>query len=360
MGSSDSDSDREKKSKKDKKKSRRNSDSSDDVRPAKKDTGSKKRDKSPSPAGSDDEFEVEKICDKRLKKGIIEYYIKWKGFPESDNTWEPVGNLSCKDKIEAFESDRKKEKDKKLKAEKEKEEKRKKEKEEAKKREEDKKREEEKKEKERAEKKEKERQERKDKERKEREEEEKRKVEKEKEKKRARRISGSDSDEPKEKKRNEEKKDDKRDKKDDKKDDKRDDKKDKKVKTVEEDEDDAAVVTSNTSFTHKQTVSSFLTPEPSKDKSKSSERVDGNDAGKGDSIATNGVDKKTGFERGLEPKKIVGAVKVNEKIMFLMRWTNSEEELLFSDIARNKCPHVVIKYYENRLKWDSSKNCDKK
>ena len=38
------------------------------------------------------EFRVEKIIDKRFDAaGIIQYLIKWKGYDEKDNSWEPVG-----------------------------------------------------------------------------------------------------------------------------------------------------------------------------------------------------------------------------------------------------------------------------
>jgi len=61
--------------------------------------------------GSDGEvYEVEKILDKRTKKGKTEYLIKWKGYEdEAENTWEPIDNLDCEDKIQDFE---KKQKDK--------------------------------------------------------------------------------------------------------------------------------------------------------------------------------------------------------------------------------------------------------
>ena len=49
-------------------------------------------------------YEVEKILEKRMKKGKAEYLIKWEGYDdEAENTWEPVDNLDCDDKIQEFE-----------------------------------------------------------------------------------------------------------------------------------------------------------------------------------------------------------------------------------------------------------------
>ena len=40
-------------------------------------------------SSQDSEFEVEKIVGKKLQKGVICYRVKWLGFPESENSWEP-------------------------------------------------------------------------------------------------------------------------------------------------------------------------------------------------------------------------------------------------------------------------------
>uniref|UniRef100_A0A6N2NLW3 Chromo domain-containing protein n=1 Tax=Salix viminalis TaxID=40686 RepID=A0A6N2NLW3_SALVM len=49
-------------------------------------------------------FEIEAIRRKRVRKGQLQYLIKWRGWPETSNTWEPLENLqSCSDVIDAFE-----------------------------------------------------------------------------------------------------------------------------------------------------------------------------------------------------------------------------------------------------------------
>ncbi|TYI58483.1 hypothetical protein E1A91_D11G361800v1 [Gossypium mustelinum] len=49
-------------------------------------------------------FEIEAIRRKRVRKGQLQYLIKWRGWPETANTWEPLENLqSCSDVIDAFE-----------------------------------------------------------------------------------------------------------------------------------------------------------------------------------------------------------------------------------------------------------------
>ncbi|KAL5224237.1 hypothetical protein ABZP36_010876 [Zizania latifolia] len=49
-------------------------------------------------------YEIEDIRRRRLRKGQLQYLVKWRGWPESANTWEPLENLrACSDIIDAFE-----------------------------------------------------------------------------------------------------------------------------------------------------------------------------------------------------------------------------------------------------------------
>ncbi|KAI3854327.1 hypothetical protein MKX03_012789 [Papaver bracteatum] len=49
-------------------------------------------------------YEVEDVRRKKVSKGQTLYLIKWLGWPESHNTWEPIENLqACLDIVDAFE-----------------------------------------------------------------------------------------------------------------------------------------------------------------------------------------------------------------------------------------------------------------
>ncbi|XP_077286369.1 uncharacterized protein LOC143911370 [Arctopsyche grandis] len=68
------------------------------------------------------------------------------------------------------------------------------------------------------------------------------------------------------------------------------------------------------------------------------------------------VIKPRGFDRGLEPEKIVGTTNVTGELMFLIKWINCDElDLLSSKIVNQRVPGFVINYYENKLGWQGIK-----
>lgn len=53
---------------------------------------------------SENEFEVEKVLDKKtLRNGKIKYLLKWVGYPDSDNLWVPIEDTYCPELIEEYE-----------------------------------------------------------------------------------------------------------------------------------------------------------------------------------------------------------------------------------------------------------------
>jgi len=160
----------------------------------------------------DEEYIVEKILDKRIRSGKVEYFLKWKGYPDTDNTWEPQENLDCPDLIATYEAKR----------------------------------------------------------------------EMAESKKRERAQSETKS-----------------------------------VDGKQQTPTSASGANEN---------------EPAKKKKKE--------------------EKPRGFERGLDPEKILGATDSSGELTFLMKWKGTDEaDLVPARIANVRCPQVVIRFYEERLTW---------
>lgn len=52
-----------------------------------------------------DVYEVEKIVEKRVEKNQVFYKVKWKNYPDKDNSWVSHKEIyNCKDLINKYES----------------------------------------------------------------------------------------------------------------------------------------------------------------------------------------------------------------------------------------------------------------
>jgi len=178
-----------------------------------------------------EEYIVEKILDKRIRGGRVEYYLKWKGYPEEDNTWEPQTNLDCEDLIRDFEETRKRKAD-----------------------------------------------------------------------------ASKDSDAGEAKK--------------------------KKAST--------GPASTNGAVPTDTKKTSTAGPKRKQQQMQQTQEKEAEDDG----------NKPKGFDRGLDPERIIGATDSSGELMFLIKWKDSDEaDLVPSRIANVRCPQVVIRFYEERLTW---------
>ncbi|XP_062397197.1 chromobox protein homolog 5 [Sardina pilchardus] len=174
-----------------------------------------------SQSSEEEEYVVEKVIDRRVVKGRVEYFLKWKGFSEKHNTWEPEKNLDCPDLIAEFMKTYKK---------------------------------------------------------------------------------GSNP-------------------------------------------PSSGGKSSNTSSTAPRA-------KDSSSNKRSSAEEDDEGGSKAKRKKEDAILVARGFERGLEPEKIIGATDSCGDLMFLMKWKDSDEaDLVLAKEANHKCPQIVIAFYEERLTW---------
>uniref|UniRef100_A0A1A9VGB9 Chromo domain-containing protein n=1 Tax=Glossina austeni TaxID=7395 RepID=A0A1A9VGB9_GLOAU len=62
--------------------------------------------------------------------------------------------------------------------------------------------------------------------------------------------------------------------------------------------------------------------------------------------------------QGLEPLKILGLTRIQKTLIFLMQWKDGGLSFLTAAEAYSKYAQFVIKFYEERVVWDSDEEDD--
>lgn len=54
------------------------------------------------------EYFIEEILSKRIRKGSVEYFVKWEGLADVENSWEKAQDIECSELVQDFESEARK------------------------------------------------------------------------------------------------------------------------------------------------------------------------------------------------------------------------------------------------------------
>lgn len=69
-------------------------------------------------------------------------------------------------------------------------------------------------------------------------------------------------------------------------------------------------------------------------------------------VAVERLNKKNGFDKGFTAERIIGITRTSGRLMMLVKWKDIESaEMIPANVANEKCPQVVIKFYEQVLQF---------